>query len=183
VAEGAAIVDRYFVRSPRLGFRPWSPADIDLARALWGDPRVTALIGGPFSEARVAERLAAEIAMREQHGIQYWPFFRLADDAHVGCCGLRPRALDERVYELGFHLRFEHWAHGYASEAARAVAAYGFGTLGAHALFAGHHPRNEGSRRVLLKLGFTPTDDEIYPPTGEMHSCYTLDRGRFAAND
>ncbi|MEA2746949.1 MAG: hypothetical protein QOI41_1092, partial [Myxococcales bacterium] len=35
---------RWFLRSARLGFREWTPADLGLARALWGDPAVTALI-------------------------------------------------------------------------------------------------------------------------------------------
>jgi [ribosomal protein S5]-alanine N-acetyltransferase len=33
-------------------------------------------------------------------------------------------------------------------------------------IFAGHHPENEGSGRLLAKLGFVYTHDELYPPTG-----------------
>jgi hypothetical protein len=43
----------------RLTFRLWRPDDHELAEALWGDARVTALIGGPF-DAAAAHRLLIE---------------------------------------------------------------------------------------------------------------------------
>lgn len=94
---------------------------------------------------------------------------------HLGCCGLRPYRVEEGVYELGFHLRPEHWGQGYASEAARAAIGYAFDSLGARALFAGHHPRNTASSRLLAKLGFRYTHDEFYPPTGLEHPSYLLE--------
>ena len=63
---------------------------------------------------------------------------------------------------------------GLAVEAARAVIEYALTTLGAAGLFAGHHPANEASRRVLIKLGFHYTHDEFYPPTGLNHPSYRL---------
>jgi RimJ/RimL family protein N-acetyltransferase len=48
----------YFLRTQRLGFRTWTEADLDLAFGLWGDAEVTRLIGGPFSEERIQQRLA-----------------------------------------------------------------------------------------------------------------------------
>ena len=79
----------YFLTTQHLGFRPWSPDDMPLAVALWGDIQVTRLIGGPFSDEQIRERLKKEIASMQQHGLQYWPLFLLADGDFVGCCGLR----------------------------------------------------------------------------------------------
>lgn len=155
----------------RLVFRTWRDADLPLALALFGDPRVTSLVGGPFDELAVRARLAAEIATELAYGYQYWPIF-LRDGAQVGCCGLKPRSRD--VLELGFYLRVEHWGRGLATEAGRSVVAYAFGTLGARELFAGHHPDNAGSGRTLDKLGFRYTHHELYPPTGEDHPGYRL---------
>ena len=165
---------KYFLRSQRLGFRPWSAADLALAEGLWGDPEVTRLIGGPFSKEQVRERLAREIATYEEHGVQYWPMFLLATGDHVGCCGLRPYNAAERVLELGFHIRRAHWRQGYAQEAAQTVIVYAFQVLGATALFAGHNPANEPSRDLLSKLGFRYTHDEYYAPTGLNHPSYLL---------
>jgi RimJ/RimL family protein N-acetyltransferase len=171
----------YFLRSKRLGFRPWSDADIDLAIGLWGDPDVTQFIGGPFSSEQVKERLAREIATLREHGIQYWPVFLLATGEHAGCCGLRPYRAEDGVYELGFHIRKALWGRGYAQEAARAVIGYAFETLGAAALFAGHNPANEASRWLLMKMGFEYTHDEYYAATGLYHPSYLLRAGEVAA--
>jgi len=160
--------------TPRLTFRTWTGADLELALALWGDPVVTEWIGGPFSEAAVRERLARESDHLAAHGVQYWPIFLRSTGEHVGCCGLRPYRPEQRVFELGFHLRPAHWGRGYATEAARAVIAYAFDTLRATALFAGHHPRNDTSRHLLTKLGFRYTHAELYPPTGLEHPSYLL---------
>lgn len=143
--------------------------------ALWGDIRVTSLIGGPFSEQQVRQRLAKEIALQNEHGVQYWPVFLLLDGDFVGCCGLRPYRSEEGIYELGFHLRPAHWGKGFAVEAARAVIAHAFGSIGARRLFAGHHPENFASARALQKLEFQFTHEQRYAPTGRMHRSYILE--------
>jgi ribosomal-protein-alanine N-acetyltransferase len=157
----------------RLSFRTWRDDDLALALALFGDPRVTALVGGPFDEAAVRGRLAAKIATQRDLGFQYWPIF-LHDGSFVGCCGLKPRG--ERVHELGFYVLPAHWGRGYATEAARGVIDFAFDELGVTSLFAGHHPDNAGSRATLEKLGFRYTHDELYPPTGLEHPGYELRR-------
>ena len=162
----------------RLTFRRWSEDDLPLARILFGDPRVTSFVGGPFDDAAVTARLAAELANQRDHGVSYWPFL-LYGSREIGCCGLRPRAAgsasrSDRVYELGFYLLPPYWGQGFAAEAGESVIAYAFDVLDASALFAGHHPENHGSQRALEKIGFRYTHDELYPPTGREHRCYEL---------
>lgn len=168
----------YWMRTARLGFGRWTGDDLDLAMGLWADERVTRLIGGPFSEIQVRDRLAQEIATDTVHGIQYWPIFRLSDDAHVGCCGLRPYPDELGILEIGFHVRHEHWGRGYAAESARAVIDHAFTRSGVRALFAGHHPENDASRALLAKLGFRYAHDVFYEPTGRRHPSYLLERPR-----
>ncbi|HXW89261.1 MAG TPA: GNAT family N-acetyltransferase [Terriglobales bacterium] len=164
----------YFLKSARLGFRCWRPEDLTLAIELWGDPAVSALIGGCFTPEMVRARLAKEIEQMKEYGMQYWPLFLLESDRHVGCAGLRPYRMEAGVYELGVHLRPAFWKRGLAKEAGSAVIEYAFSTLNAKALFAGHHPANQASRQLLLRLGFIPAQDERYPPTGLMHPSYLL---------
>jgi len=160
--------------SDRLVFRWWTADDLELARGLWGDAQVTARIAGePFTPSQIAARLSEEIDQGHAHGLQYWPIFLREDGAHVGCCGLRPRA--PGVYELGFHLRSAFWGRGLAGEAAAATVEFAFGRLAARGLFAGHHPDNAASRAVLLRLGFRHTHDEWYAPTAAMHPSYRRD--------
>lgn len=169
----------FFMKTRRLGFSWWRAEDIDSATRLWGDARVTRYIcaSGVFSGQDVADRLCGEIERGEKHGIQYWPVFDLITGDIAGCCGLRPR--NGQTLETGFHFRPEYWGMGYASEAARAVMAHAFMKLNAGALFAGHHPENLASRRLLLRLGFEYTGDELYPPTGLCHPSYEMSRERY----
>jgi [ribosomal protein S5]-alanine N-acetyltransferase len=168
-------MDHYFLQSPRLGFREWSPADLPLAMALWEDPEVTRFIGGPFSAERIQEKLNTEIELCSRHHVQYWPIFLLQSQEHAGCAGLRPYQLEARVFELGVHLIQTCWGRGLAEEAARAVIHFAFNKLGAKALFAGHHPTNSVSQHLILKLGFRRTHEEFYPPTGLNHPSYILE--------
>lgn len=172
-------MNTYFLRSGRLGFRPWSRDDIGLAMHLWGDPRVTQFLGGPLTEGQVQTGLEKEILLQTSNGIQYWPTFCLADDAQVGCCGLHPYRPEELILEIGFLVRFESWGKGYASESARTVIDYAFRTAGASALFAGHHPLNERSRQLLGRVGFRYTHDEFFPRTGLNHPSYLMTREEF----
>lgn len=166
----------FFATTARVGFRCWSAEDLPLALALWGDPDVTRFIGGPFSSNQIRQRLEDEIATLRAHHVQYWPLFLLRGGEHVGCGGLRPYDLDNGIYELGFHLRPEYWGQGLAVEVGQAIITLAFDTLRATALFAGHHPANTASQRVLQKLGFRFTHEEFYRPTGLQHRSYVLAR-------
>jgi [ribosomal protein S5]-alanine N-acetyltransferase len=167
-------VRTYFLTTDRLGFSDWQEGDLALAMSLWGDPKVSVLLGGPFTTEEVGARLSREINMLLASKVQYWPVFLLQNGELAGCAGLRPYGDDEHVLELGFHFRPEYWGQGLAQEAARAVIAYAFETLAVRSLFAGHHPENAASERLLRKLGFRFTHREIYPPTGLLNPAYLL---------
>lgn len=173
--ESVSRLHDYFLTTERLGFRCWSNADLALAISLWGDLKVAAPIGGTLSPKQVEERLQREIDYMKANQVQHWPKFLRSNGAHVGCASLRLYRIEERTYELGFHLRPEHWRHGLAEGAARALAYAAFGTIGAKALFA-HHPEDRASRRILSKLGFRLTHEEFYPPIGLRHPSYLLER-------
>ncbi len=158
----------------RLGFSHWREGDLPLATNLWANPRVSSLIGGPFPAEEVGARLKREIECMLVSEVQYWPIFLLWNDQFAGCAGLRPYKLDERVFEMGVHLRPENWGQGLAQEAGRAVIEFAFETLGVKGLFAGHHPANDASRRLIEKLGFHFTHEEFYAPTGLNHPSYLL---------
>ena len=164
----------YFLKTDRLGFGRWGAGDQNLAMLLWGDARVTAFLGGPFSKEAVVARLAREMETMRLHNVQYWPVFSLADGEFAGCTGLRPREGGSGVLEMGVHLRPPYWGIGLAQEAVRAVVGYGFGLDGVEGIFAAHHPKNAASKNMIEKIGFRYTHDEFYEPTGNEHTCYLL---------
>ena len=73
--------------------------------------------------------------------------------------------------ELGWRLAFEHWGHGYATEAARLALGYGFGTLALSEIVSFTSATNRRSRAVMERLGMRrdPAEDFDYPSFPEGH--------------
>ena len=163
-------------RTERLVARSWQIEDLPLAMELWGDPAVTALIDsrGKLTDAQVEEKLRAEIERERSSGVQYWALFDHRNGDFVGCGGLRPWVYTpgEANFEVGFHLVKRCWGKGYATEAARGAIGYAWEKLQLSQVYAGHHPDNRASERILKKLGFAFIGNLFYEPTGLMHPSY-----------
>jgi [ribosomal protein S5]-alanine N-acetyltransferase len=161
------------LRSERLTFRNWKASDLPLALSLWGDRYIMQYAGGALSSAAVEKRLNTEIQNFEKYGIQYWPMFNA--EKFIGCCGLKPYDVDNKIYKLGYYIVQDEWQKGYASEACKAVVNYAFNTqLNSATLFAVHHPLNEGSKRVLLGAGFMYSHHKFFELNGVEEPCYFL---------
>lgn len=166
----------YFIKTERIGFSKWGDNDLNLAALLWGDKEVTRYIcaTGVFTQQDIVSRLETEINNDKLFHVQYWPIFNLPTEELIGCCGVRPFKSESHAYEIGFHLRKRFWGMGYASEAAKTVIDYSFSVLKAEKLYAGHHPQNEASKKLLKKLGFRYIGENFYKPTGLYHPSYVL---------
>jgi len=70
----------------------------------------------------------------------------------IGICGLVKREGLEDV-DIGYAFLPQFWSKGYATEAASAIMDYGQNVLGLSRIVAITAPDNEGSIRVLEKLG------------------------------
>jgi RimJ/RimL family protein N-acetyltransferase len=73
--------------------------------------------------------------------------------------------------EVGWRLAFEHWGHGYATEAARLALGYGFGTLALPEIVSFTSATNHRSRAVMERLGMRrdSADDFDHPALPEGH--------------
>jgi RimJ/RimL family protein N-acetyltransferase len=70
----------------------------------------------------------------------------------IGAIGLRVnRSLSKG--DLGYWIGKPYWNFGYATEAARAVIAFGFDDLDLNRIHASHLARNPSSGRVMEKIG------------------------------
>jgi len=163
-------------RTERLVARPWQIEDLPLAMELWGDPAVTALIDsrGKPTNAQVGEKLRAEIERERSGGVQYWLLSDHRNGEFVGCGGLRPWLYTpgEANFEVGFHLVKRCWGKGFATEAAFGALEYAWEKLRLSKVYAGHHPDNRASEKILKKLGFEFIGNVFYEPTGLMHPSY-----------
>jgi len=76
-----------------------------------------------------------------------------AEGRLIGNCGLRRAAPGSLVADIGHELAPAEWGRGYATEAARAIVAFGFGTLRLHRIAAACVADNVASAHVLEKIG------------------------------
>ena len=74
----------------------------------------------------------------------------------IGFCSLYVRNAAAGRASVGWEIARPYWRQGYATEAARALLGWGFGTLGLHSVFAESYRANVGSIRVMEKLGMEP---------------------------
>ena len=172
------MAQNYVVPPPtdRIEFRIWTADDINNATTLWGDEKVTALLGGPFNSDRIQKRFELELDELSKSGLQYWAMYYRPTGEFVGCCGIHSiySAIPGDI-ELGYHLCTKFWGQGIAPEAAKAVLAHSFNTLKYTKITAGHHPNNKASQAIIMnKLNMTPMGDVFYPPTGLRHPVYYI---------
>lgn len=146
--------------------------DLDELAALHADPEVSEFIR-PLDRAAARERLRRDGVEWSERGHGLLAVLDSRDGAFLGRCGLKywPQFGET---ELGWALRRDAWGRGYATEAARACAEWGFSQLDVPYLTAMIHPDNVRSARVAERLGLTPLRDDVL--LGDPVVVYGLDR-------
>jgi len=144
------------IETPRLRLREFVEEDWPVVLAYQADPRYLAY-GAWTQRTEVDVRAfvgqlvawqAAEPRMKFQLAVSLRTDGRL-----IGECGLRLPEAGVRAAKASFEIAPDHWGCGYATEAARAMAGFGFGELGLRRVWAESVPENVAVRRVLEKLG------------------------------
>lgn len=162
------------LRTERLRLRRWLPADLAPFAAMNADPRVTKYLPTPLSRQQSDAFVARIEAHFAQHGYGHWAVEICGVAPFAGFIGLstpRFEAHFQPCVEIGWRLGAEHWGHGYATEGARAVLAFGFDVLRLEEMVSFTVPANVRSRRVMEKIGMTydPADDFDHPLLPEGH--------------
>jgi RimJ/RimL family protein N-acetyltransferase len=151
--------ERLTLRKPRL-------EDADDVLAFIRDPEVMYWLGGGESDDRAEAVAAIERWLDRWEANGIGPFMVVREGRVIGRTGFL--VWDNRTWktstyaeagahaetEIGWALAQEHWGHGYAAEAARALREW----ADRDRLISLIHPENVRSIRVAEKLGATPTD-------------------------
>lgn len=160
------------LETDRLLLRPIGPEDLDDFAALHAEPEVTRFLGA-LDRSAAAERIRAdEVEWRERgHGI--FVVTHRESGEFLGRAGLKywPQFVET---ELGWALRRDAWGNGYATEAARACAEWGFSNLDPPYLTAMIDPANSRSARVAARLGMTAAREDVL--LGDPVVVYLLER-------
>jgi len=174
------------LRTERLLLRPWRDEDLAPFAALNADPVVREHFPSTLSREESdasARRLRAEI---DRNGYGPWAVEVPGLAPFVGVIGLAVPAFEAPFtpcVEIAWRLARAAWGRGFATEGARAAAAFAFDQLQLEEIVAMTTPANRRSRRVMEKLGMRhdPSDDFDHPllPPGSplrRHVLYRLRR-------
>jgi RimJ/RimL family protein N-acetyltransferase len=159
------------LETPRLLLRPWTAEDVKLVAALSSNPRVTRYIGDGHTWTTLKAITVSDRALAHwrEHGFGWRVIVELSTGSDVGLLALNhmgegTAGLDGQDHEIGWWLSPDRWGHGYATEAARAVADDAFTALRAPHLTARILPQNAGSIRVAGAIGMGFAFNTVTPP-------------------
>ena len=170
----------------RLLLRQWRDSDREPFAALNADPAVMEhfpkLVSREDSDALV-DRASASIA---DHGWGLWAVEVRATGEFIGFTGLSVPSFEAPFLpgvEIGWRLAKSAWGNGYATEAARAALAYGFGPVDLSEILSFTATTNIPSQRVMQKIGMTRDEDGDFDhprlPAGhrlQRHVLYRISR-------
>src|SRR5262249_28057888 len=108
----------------------------------------------PYLRADAIAFLQTRVPVGWLHGTAAGFAIADSDDRFAGTIDLRIDATDRASAELGFMVAPWCRGKGYATEATRAICAWGFAALGLTRIVWRAHVGNEASRRVAEKVGF-----------------------------
>ena len=140
----------------RLTLRDLRDSDLERVHAYASDLEVVRYLDwGPNSVDDTRSFLALAQAAREAspRTAYHLALALRTDDQVIGGGRIEIRDAASGSGDLGYVLDRAHWGHGYATEAGRALLAFGFERLGLHRIWARCDVRNAASARVLEKLG------------------------------
>lgn len=153
------------LHTPRLRLEPFDDRHFEGLQAMNRLPEVMRYISGrPETPDETRAGIARVRARWIDWGYSWWAFIHQESGrvAGAGCIQhLRREAemptdfglLRANPLEIGWRLHPDFWRQGLASEAAQAMAAFGFGRLQAPELLAVRDPANLDSGRVMERLG------------------------------
>ncbi len=148
------------IETERLLLRPWAAEDVGLLASLSSNPRVTRHIGDGLTWTALKAMTVSDRALQHwrEHGFGWRVIVELTTGSPIGMLALNlmgagTAGLDPEEHEIGWWLSPDRWGHGFATEAARAVAADAFTSLEVPHLTARIAPDNGASIEVATRIG------------------------------
>lgn len=143
------------IQTDRLILRPFGPEDAPDVQRLAGEKVIAAKtqsLPHPYEDGMAEDWIASHEANYAAGKIVCFAVTERDGGALAGAVGLTVYK-DSNAAELGYWIGTPFWGRGYATEAARAVLAFGFEEMGLHRIHARHMASNPASGRVLEKIG------------------------------
>jgi RimJ/RimL family protein N-acetyltransferase len=173
------------IETPRLVLRPWQASDFLPFAAMGRSPAVMRYLGGTIDDRQVEESIARQQGFQATRGYCFWAIERIADQAFLGFCGLKPGTVGpiDGEIEIGWRLREDAWGQGYATEAASAALDWAWAQLDVARVYAITVPSNSASWGLMQRLGMTRRADmdfghPAFAPDHPLHAHITYEATR-----
>lgn len=148
------------LKTVRLHLVPCNDEHLDGLSAMNSDPEVMRYITGrPETRAETHLMIERVKARWTRWGYSWWTIIERQSGEIIGAGCIQNLRRDGTEpdpncpLEIGWRLRRDKWGHGFAIEAALAMANFAFTHLRADTLFAVCNSDNSASMRVMAKLG------------------------------
>jgi len=178
------------LRTERLILRRWRDSDCQPFAEMNADPQVMEFFPNTLTREESDTMIGKMESSFTQRGFGLCAVELQSDGSFLGFIGLSVPNFEAHFtpcVEIGWRLAAHGWGHGFATEGARAIAAYAFNTVNLEAIVSFTTERNIRSRRVMEKIGmtFNPADSFDHPnlPKGHLlrrHVLYRLRAGELA---
>lgn len=166
----------YHFTSPRLGFRPFTPEDLDSFADLNADEDVMEY----FPKRLTTEESEALMNSYNEHIAEYRYGFYAVDlietGNFIGLIGLKNTTFEADftpVVEIGWRLHKHYWHKGYATEGAKRCLRFGFNAHQMTEIYSFAPIINEPSIRVMQKIGMTKISEFNHPNVENGHALKT----------
>lgn len=144
------------LETPRLILRPFTMSDLDDVWAYASDPEVTRYTIFDFHQDRTTtEEYLSSVLTRSTGDSHLFALEHRETHRVLGGCSIRNLDRRNSHAEMGYALARAYWNQGYATEAVRAVIAFGFRELDLNRVEAKCVPQHTASWRVMHKAGMT----------------------------
>jgi len=149
-------MDPFELETSRLRLRQWRDDDLEPLYAMTSDPEVQAHFPSVQDRDKTRVMLEKLHEVIDEKGWGFWAVELKAGRKFAGFCGIKEVNFDAPfvpAVEVGWRFGRDMWGHGYATEAAKASVAFGFGELGLDEIVAFLLPGNRRSAAVCERIG------------------------------
>jgi [ribosomal protein S5]-alanine N-acetyltransferase len=145
------------LETARLILRPFTLPDAPDVQRHVSDRDIAAMtlsIPHPYPDGGAEQWISNHPAKYSEGNLVSFAIIERESGALAGAMGLTPEhGHGEGRAELGYWIAKPFWGRGYATEAGRAMIAFGFESLGLNKIHAAVFTKNPASDRVLRKIG------------------------------
>ena len=162
------------ITTSRLILRSWQEGDVESFYQVNQDRHVIEYLAGSLTYQQVRDFIDKHNQQLKQRGYTLWAVELKHTRELIGFVGLNFidfEASFTPAVEIGWRLGSQYWGRGYATEAAQAVLAYGFNTIGLTEIVSFTVPANQRSIRLMERLGMQrdQTQDFYHPQLPREH--------------